>query len=149
VVLEAMAAGCPIVAPKAGGIPSLLTHDETGLLFNPGNLAEAVNGTRTLLTDEGTRLRLGHAARAAVEGRDWQISTGRVRQVYAKAIAAGRRQAARWTWRDRLAQATTNTLVAAFRTASGRKKPMLPQPASIAPALPEFGGEPAPHPALA
>src|SRR5260370_38033884 len=33
VVLEAMAAGCPVVVPMAGGIPSLVAHGKTGFLY--------------------------------------------------------------------------------------------------------------------
>jgi glycosyltransferase involved in cell wall biosynthesis len=42
VVLEAMSAGVPIVATAVGGVPEILTHDETALLVPPRN-AEAMS----------------------------------------------------------------------------------------------------------
>jgi glycosyltransferase involved in cell wall biosynthesis len=39
VILEARAAGCPIVAPDIGGIPELVQHDRDGLLYPPGDVA--------------------------------------------------------------------------------------------------------------
>jgi len=44
-ILEAMAAGVPVVATSVGGIPEIVTHGETGLLVEPKNpkmLADAV-----------------------------------------------------------------------------------------------------------
>ena len=35
VVLEAMAAGVPVAAARVGGVPDLVRHGETGLLFDP------------------------------------------------------------------------------------------------------------------
>jgi glycosyltransferase involved in cell wall biosynthesis len=38
VVLEAMAAGLPVAASRLGGLPDLVDHQITGLLFDPENL---------------------------------------------------------------------------------------------------------------
>jgi glycosyltransferase involved in cell wall biosynthesis len=123
VVLEAMACGCPVVAPNAGGIPSLLTHGQTGFLYRPRDWQEAVRCTRTLLDNEGIRFRVGRAARQSIEGRNWEHSVARVREVYVEAIKEGRqRPAAPWTWRQRLAQATTEGLVNLFRSLAPREK---------------------------
>src|SRR5208282_67745 len=35
VVLEAMASGCAVVVPQAGGIPNLVEHRSTGFLYRP------------------------------------------------------------------------------------------------------------------
>src|SRR5262249_12918170 len=59
VVLEAMACGCPVVAPKAGGIPDLLVHGATGFLFQPGDVQDAVHWTRQLLDHNHLRTRTG------------------------------------------------------------------------------------------
>lgn len=45
VVLEARAAGCPVVAPAIGGLPELVEHGRDGLLYPPGDegaLSEAL-----------------------------------------------------------------------------------------------------------
>lgn len=45
-IIDAMLAGVPVVATRAGGIPELVTHDETGLLAPPRNpeaLASAIS----------------------------------------------------------------------------------------------------------
>jgi len=38
VILEARAAGCPVVAPRAGGVPELLQEGVDGLLYPPGDV---------------------------------------------------------------------------------------------------------------
>ena len=37
VVKEAMACGVPVIATNISGIPELIKHRETGLLFEPGD----------------------------------------------------------------------------------------------------------------
>lgn len=61
VVMEAMAAGVPVVASAVGGIPELLGHGEAGVLVPAGDprpLAEAISA---LLDDPVVRHRLGAA----------------------------------------------------------------------------------------
>lgn len=61
---EAMQVGLPSVATYAGGIPSLVRHERTGLLVPPGDaplLAEAI--TR-IFRDDDLAYRLGRSARA-------------------------------------------------------------------------------------
>src|SRR5262249_26640372 len=128
VILEAMACGRAIVAPQAGGIPNLLSHGTSGFLYQPRDLQGAVRLTGALLTDEELRARVGQAARQAIEERDWEQSIGRVREVYDEAIRSGRSPAVQWTWRERLAQATTAALVSAFRSVPPKRQRRAPQP---------------------
>jgi len=116
VVLEAMAAGCPVVAPGAGGISSLLTHGETGFLFPAGDLEHAVRYGRLLLGNHQLRAGIVRAARRAVEGQNWEQSVRRVRQVYAEAMREGNGSVAPWTWREGLAGIATRALVSVFRS---------------------------------
>lgn len=123
VVLEAMACGCPVVAPHAGGIPNLVSHGNTGFLFRPRDVQDAVQWTRTALS-EGIRTQVGEAARQAIEERNWEQSIGRVRETYLQAIRQARGVMPRPTWGEQAAQLTTKMLVSLFRSTADRRKPM-------------------------
>jgi glycosyltransferase involved in cell wall biosynthesis len=123
VVLEAMACGCPVIAPRAGGIPSLIEEGRTGLLFRPRDLDEAVGAVRRALGNLELRAQLGQAARRTVEAWDWEHSIESVRQVYQAAIQAFRPHASRGTTGQRMARLTTHALVRGFWTlAENRNK---------------------------
>jgi glycosyltransferase involved in cell wall biosynthesis len=62
-VLEAMAAGLPIVASGVGGILELIDDGRTGLLVPAGDPAALADRLRRLMTDPALALRLGNAAR--------------------------------------------------------------------------------------
>jgi glycosyltransferase involved in cell wall biosynthesis len=148
VVLEAMASGCAVVAPHAGGIPNLLSHRNTGFLFRPGDLKETVHFTRTVLEDDELRSRIGQVARQAIEARNWEQSIGRVRQAYAAAIQDGPRPKSRCTWRYRLSAATMTALVSVFRSLAAKKKGPRSQPVVGAPHHAAFRAEDVQSPAL-
>jgi len=68
-ILEAMAAGLPVVACDVGGNPEAVVDGETGRLVPPrcpGRLAEAMS---ELLGDEGKRRAMGEAGRRRAEER--------------------------------------------------------------------------------
>ena len=69
VFLEASAAGLPIIASRAGGIPEIVREGLNGLLLeeknDPGELAEKII---SLLRDQEQRKRLG------TQGRQWVLN---------------------------------------------------------------------------
>jgi glycosyltransferase involved in cell wall biosynthesis len=66
-VLEAMAAGLPVVASGVGGVPELVADDETGILVEPGEPDALAGALLRLVRDPDLRRRLGGAGRARVE----------------------------------------------------------------------------------
>jgi glycosyltransferase involved in cell wall biosynthesis len=142
VVLEAMACGCPVVVPRAGGIPSLVSHGETGLLYTPRDLPDAVVATRSVLSDDAFRARLSRAAREAVETSDWEHSIARVREVYQEAIRAYQPVSTRVTVQQRLAQMVVSGLVFGFKRVSrSGETVLLPENAPLAVELPTLERE--------
>jgi glycosyltransferase involved in cell wall biosynthesis len=71
-LMEAMAAGLPVVASRLSGIPELVTDGKSGLLTPPGDVAALAAAIRRLHDDPALRERLGRAARATVE-RDFDL----------------------------------------------------------------------------
>jgi glycosyltransferase involved in cell wall biosynthesis len=68
-LLEAQAAGLPVVAGRTGGVPAVVANGITGLLTPIGDAAAFAAATARLLDDAGERLRLGKAARARINAR--------------------------------------------------------------------------------
>jgi len=68
-VLEAMAAGLPIVASGVGGIPELVDSGRTGLLVRPGDPKELADRLCDLMADPARARRLGEAARSEASSR--------------------------------------------------------------------------------
>lgn len=63
VTLEAMAAGKPLVASRAGGLQEAIVDGETGVLIEPGSESALARALDSLLDDDERRHRLGAAAR--------------------------------------------------------------------------------------
>src|SRR5439155_25364129 len=57
VLLEAMAAGCPIVATAVGGVPMAIRHEVSGLLVEPRNPKQLADAIATLLSNDALRRR--------------------------------------------------------------------------------------------
>jgi glycosyltransferase involved in cell wall biosynthesis len=66
VILEAMAAGKPVVANAHGGALELVEHGITGLLVKPGQLSEMAAAINRLLDDTPERLMMGKRGRDRV-----------------------------------------------------------------------------------
>ncbi len=62
-VIEAMAAGLPIISTAVGGIPEILDHGEEGLLFPAGNVKALAETIAVLVKNKQMRLKMGRNAR--------------------------------------------------------------------------------------
>jgi glycosyltransferase involved in cell wall biosynthesis len=69
VVVEAMACGVPVVASSIDGVPEILLHGETGLLFQRGDIRQMAGTVERILDDESLRRRLCNHARRVVASR--------------------------------------------------------------------------------
>ncbi len=66
VILEAMAAGLPIIATRVGGIPELVEDGKTGFLVDPGDSAAFAAAVIKLLQDKSLRQKMGLEARKKI-----------------------------------------------------------------------------------
>jgi L-malate glycosyltransferase len=82
-LMEAMAAGCAIVATRVGGVPELVTHGETGLLVDPGDVPQLTRALRELISDPQRRKTLGAAGRDHVRKEfSAEVMVGKTEKVY-------------------------------------------------------------------
>ncbi|MBL8953697.1 MAG: glycosyltransferase family 4 protein [Myxococcaceae bacterium] len=88
-VVEAMAAGLPVVGVAGGGVGETVVHGETGLLAPPDSSEALAVHLRTLIADPSLRKRLGAAGRERAL-REYSLSAcgDRVADVYKRALKA-------------------------------------------------------------
>jgi len=67
VLMEAMAAGVPVVSTRIAGISELVEHGVSGYLVPPGDVTSLASAITTLLVNDQLRTAFGVAGRTAVE----------------------------------------------------------------------------------
>ena len=88
VLLEAMAAGTPVVAARSGGIPDIVTDGVNGYLFEPADDEGAIAATKMLLERPEERETLRDNARQEAERWGWSAATQQLRRYYQAIISA-------------------------------------------------------------
>lgn len=86
VVLEAMAAGRPVVAAASGGILDMVVDGQTGLLTPPGDAPALAKALTTVLTEPETATQFGIAGRD--RAREFTVSAvvERIEKMYSDAV---------------------------------------------------------------
>ena len=90
VLLEAMAAGCPVVGANKGGIPDIITDGKNGCLYNPdeeeNGSKSLINATKRLLGNDLERQVMRKAAREEAERWGWKAATEQLRGYYKQVL---------------------------------------------------------------
>lgn len=71
VIIEAQAAGLPVIVSDEGGPKELVREGETGLITKARDPVDFAQAIRRLVADDALREAMGAAARATVENRNW------------------------------------------------------------------------------
>lgn len=66
-ILEAMAAGLPVISTNVGGTPEIIKHNYSGLLYSPNDIQRIAEAIFTLWQDESKRDELAQAGTQVVK----------------------------------------------------------------------------------
>ena len=91
VLLEAMAAGCPVVGANRGGIPDIIDDGVNGCLYEPDGendgATSLINATKNILGNEIERQTMRKAARIEAEKWGWGSATNQLKGFYSEILA--------------------------------------------------------------
>jgi glycosyltransferase involved in cell wall biosynthesis len=88
VLLEAMAAGTPVIATAVGGVPEVLDAGRAGRLVAYGDPAALAKALRATLDDREATRRLVASASERVRSFDWSETVARHRALYREVVAS-------------------------------------------------------------
>ena len=87
-LIEAMAAGLPVIASRVGGIPAVISHERTGLLVPPRDADALAEALRRLLDRPEWAKQLGVAASHSVDSRYGSASmVHAIESIFAEALS--------------------------------------------------------------
>jgi L-malate glycosyltransferase len=85
-VLEALAAGVPVVSTRVGGVPYIVEHDKNALLVEAGAVAEMAEAIVRILTEPELAERLRTAGLATAQTYTWPKIKLQLLKVYEEAM---------------------------------------------------------------
>jgi len=87
VFIEAWTQKKPVIGTRVGGVPYVITHGETGLLYDYGDMDGLTGHIKTILENPGEARRLGEKGFAeAGQNWRWPVVIDRIEKVYEEAI---------------------------------------------------------------
>lgn len=85
-ILEAFAAGIPVLAPRKGGVIENIQSGENGFLYNPGDQMDFLQKLRILIQDPSLRERMGQKGREDMMGYSWDHTIKNLVEIWEKQI---------------------------------------------------------------
>ena len=94
-MIEAMAAGKPVVASRAGGLADIVLHEQTGLLVKPHDAEDLARALQRLISDPALRARMGQEASRRAENYKVSNVVPHIEQAYQDVIESAGQSAER------------------------------------------------------
>ncbi len=85
-ILEAFAAGIPVLAPRAGGLVDSINDGENGLLFKVQDKADFISKLKTLINNSSLRQTMGIKAKESVAKYSWEQATQNLLKIWQQQI---------------------------------------------------------------
>ena len=85
-VIEACAAGIPVIAPHAGGIRDTIVDGENGFLYQPQQLEDFLKKLILLITNNNLRHAMGQKAKTTIQQLSWQQTTNNLINIWQQEI---------------------------------------------------------------
>jgi len=96
VVIEAMSQGTPVVGTRGGGVPEIIEHGKSGMMYETGNIDELNDCIRLLLDDPQIRAMLSRGGQERAEERFSIMQTShRVELIYQQLLTKSGRERSR------------------------------------------------------
>jgi glycosyltransferase involved in cell wall biosynthesis len=86
-VLEAFAAGIPVIAPRAGGIKDSIQDGWNGFLYEPQNRDDFIKKLKLLIRDRALRETMGNRAKDYIAEYSWENTVNNLLKVWEEQIA--------------------------------------------------------------
>lgn len=81
-VLEAFAAGIPVLAPEAGGVTTLIRAEQNGLLFRPQDIDSFGQSLTRLIRNADWRKKLGQQGQQDVADYSWDVVVNKLVNIW-------------------------------------------------------------------
>jgi len=91
VVMEAMAAGLPVVGPDSGALPELIKNGQNGFLFEPADSEDLAFKIIKILEDKDLRSKMKINSLKMISSHQYQESIKKIKRIYNDAVDKKRR----------------------------------------------------------
>ena len=88
VVKEAMASGLPVIGTRVGGVPDLVSHGKTGLLYEPGDVEALRECLFKLVKDGNMRVEMGRLSKKKLDqgALNWDTTAADFESIFLRVI---------------------------------------------------------------
>ncbi len=90
VLMEAMAAGMPVITTETCGMPDMVENEYNGLLIPPADAVALENAISRMVSSVELRQRLGETARQTMERYTWERSARMLEALFFRVLSEGR-----------------------------------------------------------